>query len=50
MSTHIGHTNGVDFMKHMQVGGDLQNAWIIFNHLNHVQGWIVMACHLYDIE
>jgi hypothetical protein len=32
----------------MQLGDDLQNAWMMFNHVKHVQGWMTMACHIYD--
>jgi hypothetical protein len=33
----------------MQLGGDLQNVWIMFNHVKHVVGWTTMACHVYDL-
>jgi hypothetical protein len=26
----------------------MQNAWMMFNHIKHVQGWTIMACHVYD--
>jgi hypothetical protein len=32
----------------MQPRGDLQNAWIMFDHVNHVAGWTSMACHVYN--
>ena len=32
----------------MQVGGDLQDAWIMFDHVKRVRGWTTMACHVYD--
>ncbi len=34
----------------MQPGGDLQNAWIMFDHVRHVNEWSTMACHVYDAE
>jgi hypothetical protein len=33
----------------MQLGDDLQNVWIMFNHVNRVQRWMTMACHVYDL-
>jgi hypothetical protein len=33
----------------MQLGDDLQNAWMMFGHVKHVQGWTTMACHVYDL-
>jgi hypothetical protein len=32
----------------MQLGGDLQGAWLMFNHYKHVLGSTTMACHVYD--
>jgi hypothetical protein len=32
----------------MQVGDDLQNAWMMFDHVKHFQGWTTMAYHNYD--
>jgi hypothetical protein len=31
----------------MQLGDDLQNVWMMFNHIKHVQGWTSMVCHIY---
>jgi hypothetical protein len=33
----------------MQSGDDLQNVWMMFDHVKHVQGWATMACHIYDL-
>ncbi len=33
----------------MQLGDDLQNAWMMFDHVKRVQGWMTMACHVYDL-
>jgi hypothetical protein len=33
----------------MQVGDDLQNVWMMFDHVKHVQGWTTMAYHSYDL-
>jgi len=40
-----GPRSGVDLVKHMQPGGDLQNGWMMFNHM---KDWTTMACHVYD--
>jgi hypothetical protein len=28
--------------------GDLQDVWIMFDHVKRVKKWTTMACHLYD--
>jgi len=33
----------------MQPFDDLQNAWMMFDHVKRVQGWMTMACHFYDL-
>ena len=43
-----GPGSGVDLMRRMQVGGDLQNAWMMFDHVKRVKDWTTMACHVYD--
>jgi hypothetical protein len=37
-----------DLVHWMQSSDDLQNAWMMFDHVKHVQGWMTMACHIYD--
>ena len=32
----------------MQLGGDLQDAWIMFDHVKWVRGWTSRAFHVYD--
>jgi hypothetical protein len=32
-------------VRRMQPGGDLENVWIMFDH---VKQWTTMACHVYD--
>jgi hypothetical protein len=32
----------------MQPGGDLENAWLMFDHVKHVQEWTTMVCYVYD--
>jgi hypothetical protein len=43
-----GPRSGVDLVKHMQVGGDLENEWLMFDHIKRVQEWTTMACHVYN--
>jgi hypothetical protein len=35
-----GSGSGMDVVKRMQPGGDLENAWLMFDHVKHVQEWI----------
>jgi hypothetical protein len=45
-----GPGSGVDLIKRMQLGGDLENAWLIFDHVKRVKEWTTMACHVYNAE
>ena len=40
--------SGVDLVKHMQPGNDLQDCWLMFDHVKRVKDWTTMACHVYD--
>jgi hypothetical protein len=31
----------------MQPGGDLKDAWIMFDHIKRVKHWTTMACYDY---
>ena len=42
--------NCVDLVKHMQVGGDMNNLWIMFDHVKCLKDWTTLACHVYDSE
>jgi hypothetical protein len=46
--SEVGPGNGVDLIKRMQPGGDLQDAWMMFDHVKRVKKWTTMACHVYD--
>jgi hypothetical protein len=46
--SEVGPGSSVDLVKRMQPGGDLQNAWMMFDHVKHVKMWTTMACHVYD--
>jgi hypothetical protein len=32
----------------MQLNYELQNEWMMFDHIKHVQGWTTMVYHIYD--
>ena len=38
----------VDLVKRMQYGGDMENSWIMFDHVKRLREWTTMACHVYD--
>ncbi len=42
--------NGTKLVMQMQLGGDLENTWIMFDHVKHVAGRTTMACHAYDFS
>ncbi len=44
-----GTTSKFDLVRQMQPNDNLQNAWMMFNHVTRVQGWMTMACHIYDL-
>ena len=45
-----GPGSGVDLVRRMQLAGDLQNVWMMFDHIKHVKDSTTMACHVYDAE
>jgi hypothetical protein len=44
----VGPGSGVDLVKRMQPSGDLEDAWMMFDHVKRVKKWTTMACHVYD--
>ncbi len=40
--------SGMSLVTQMQLVGDLQNVWIMFDHVKHVASWTTMFCHVYD--
>jgi hypothetical protein len=44
----VGPGSGVDLVKRMQPDGDLEDAWMMFDHVKRIKKWITMACHFYD--
>jgi hypothetical protein len=37
-----GVANSVDLVRQMQLSGDLENAWIMFDHFKCIEGWSTM--------
>jgi len=37
-----------DMVQWMQLNDDLQNVWMMFDHVKWVQGWMTMTYHVYD--
>ena len=47
--SEIGSGSRVDQVRRMQLGGDLEDAWIIFDHVKRdITNWTTVACHVYD--
>ncbi len=40
--------SGVDLVKRMHEGGDMENSWIMFDHVKRLKDWTTLACHVYD--
>ena len=40
--------SGVNLVKRMQVGEDMENSWIMFDHVKRLKDWSTLACHVYD--
>jgi hypothetical protein len=37
----------VDFIKRIQLEGNLENAWPMFDYVKRIQAWTTMVCHVY---
>ena len=46
--SEVGPGSGVDLVRRMQPGEDLEHAWIMFDHIKRVTNWTTMAGHVYD--
>jgi hypothetical protein len=46
--SEVGPGSRVDLVKRMQPGDDMENAWMMFDHVKRVKQWTTMACHVYD--
>jgi len=42
-----GVGSGMSLVTRMQPSKDLQNAWIMFDHVKCVANWTTMVCHVY---
>jgi hypothetical protein len=46
--SEVGLGSGTDLVKQMQPSVDLEDAWMMFDHVKRVKKWTTMACHVYD--
>ena len=46
--SEVGPGSAMHLVNRMQLGEDLEYAWIMFDHIKHVKNWITMAYHVYD--
>jgi hypothetical protein len=46
--SEMGPGSRVHLVTRMQPGGDLEDAWIMFDHVKRIKHWTTMACHVYD--
>jgi hypothetical protein len=46
--SEVGPGSGVHLVNRMQPGGDLEHAWIIFDHVKRIKNWTTMAYPVYD--
>jgi hypothetical protein len=49
MST-CGQGSRVSLVRRMQPGGDLENEWVMFDHVKRIKEWTTMGVHMYDPE
>ena len=47
MST-IGPGSGVDLVRRMQRGGDLELQWVMFDHVKRISHWTTLGVHIYN--
>ena len=46
----VGPASGVDLVTRMQPREDLQDSWLMFDHIKRVNNWTTTACHAYDSQ
>ena len=46
--SEVGPESGVDLVRRMQPGRDLEHAWIMSDYVKRVAKWTTMVCHVYD--
>jgi hypothetical protein len=47
MST-CGQGSGLSLGHRMQPGGDLENEWVMFDHIKRIKEWTTFGVHVYD--
>jgi hypothetical protein len=40
--------SGVDLVKRMEVGGYMNNSWIMFDYVKHLKDYTTLECQVYD--
>ena len=45
----LGASSGVDLICKMQLDGNLELAWIMFDHVKRVVGWMSLGAHVYNL-
>ena len=46
MST-VGPSSGVDLVRRMQPGGNLELQWVMFDHVKRISHWTTLGVHVY---
>jgi hypothetical protein len=46
--SEVGPKSGMHLVKRIQPRGELEDAWIMFDHVKRVKHWTTMACYVYD--
>ena len=41
-------SSGVDCVRRMQSGGDMENSWIMLDHVKRLRNWTTVVCHVYN--
>ena len=42
--------SGVEFVKKIQVKGDMENSWSMFDHIKRWKNKTIMTCHMYNSQ
>lgn len=40
--------SGINLVKKIQIGDDMENPWIMFDHIKCICKWTTMPCYVYD--
>jgi len=46
--SEVGPGSEVNLIQWLQLGGDLENMWMMSDHVKRVKGWTTMIAHVYD--